>query len=357
MSWYYADNNERRGPVEDAAFQELVRAGTVKPDTLVWREGMTNWIPYSQAVPSAGAPASTVEGGVRCAQCGGTFAATDVISIAGRSICAACKPRAVQQMVEGADAAGSTIDPLKLLEDVRARGGYRIGIGDVFGRAWKLVKANLGPCIGTTLLAYFVMMIAQQCLSIIGACLVQGPIFGGLFLYFLKQLRGEPAVVGDAFIGFNKPHFGQLALCGTVQLLSVFAIMAVILVPAFIIAIPQMSRHTGNVNDFPSEFPVAFVIAILVAIIPLMYLTMSWILSYAFIIDKGVRFWPAMELSRKLVAMNFGGWILLMIVNFLLAMAGVLALCVGLLFVMPVAFCVMAVIYEDIVSMYTGPKA
>ena len=111
MSWYYAENNDRRGPVEDAAFQDLVRAGTIKPETLVWREGMPNWIPHSQTGGTPVAVAVPVEGGVRCSQCGGTFPPSDVITIAGRAICATCKPRAVQQMVEGADAAGSTIDP------------------------------------------------------------------------------------------------------------------------------------------------------------------------------------------------------------------------------------------------------
>ena len=29
MSWYYAENNERRGPLDEADFQALVTAGTI----------------------------------------------------------------------------------------------------------------------------------------------------------------------------------------------------------------------------------------------------------------------------------------------------------------------------------------
>ena len=346
MSWYYAENNDRRGPVEDAAFQDLVRAGTIKPETLVWREGMPNWIPYSQVGGAAVAAAAPIEGGVRCSQCGGSFPASDVITIAGRAICATCKPRAVQQMVEGADAAGSTIDPEKLLADVRARGGYRMSAGDVLSRSWQTVKKNLWPCIGTTLLVYFTMMAAQQCLSLIGACLVMGPCFGGLYYYFIKQLRGEPAILGDAFLGFKKPHWGQLALAGTVQTLIVTAVVAVLIVPAFFIFMPQMQENPGSL-------PAGFIVWCIVAAVPVMYLTMSWMMSYAFIIDKGLRFWPAMELSRKLVNMRLGGWILLMIFISLLSIAGVLALCVGVIFVLPVTVCSFMVVYEDILSLRT----
>jgi hypothetical protein len=347
MSWYYADNNERRGPIESPAFEELVRNGTIKPETLVWREGMPNWLPYGQVSGAAGAgtPAGAIPtgaaGGVRCSSCGNLFPASDIITIAGRAVCATCKPRVVQQMVEGADAGGAGIVPAKLLADMRARGGYRIDIGSVLSRAWAVVKRNLGPCIGTTLLVYLVIMVAQQCLSIIGQCLVMGPAFGGLFLYFLKQLRGQPAIVGDAFVGFNKPHYGQLALAGTVQALTGGLIAAILIVPAAIFYSARISEN---------EFPFGFIAWCIVASLPLIYLTICWILSFAFIIDQRLRFWDAMELSRKLVNMNLGGWIILMIVNFLLAMAGVLAVCLGLLFVMPVLVCSLMVIYEDILA-------
>lgn len=346
MSWYYAENNDRKGPIDETAFQDLVRGGTIKPDTLVWREGMANWTPYSQVAAPGAAPVSAagqVEGGVRCSQCGGVFPASDVIFIAGRSICATCKPRAVQQMVEGADAAGSTIDPEKLLAEVRARGGYNLEIGTTISHAWQTVKKNLWPCIGTAVLVYFVMMAGQQCLSLIGTSLIMGPCFGGLYYYFIKQLRNEPAVLGDAFLGFKKPHWGQLALVGTMQTLIVALIAGILIAPAFFLFMPKIQ---GN----PGTFPPGFIAWCFVAMIPVFYLTTAWILSYAFVIDKGLKFWPAMELSRKLVNMRFGSWFGLMLVNGLLAMAGTLALCVGVLFVLPVSICSIMVVYEDILA-------
>jgi uncharacterized RDD family membrane protein YckC len=46
MNWYYAIENDRRGPVSQAEFEVLVSNGTIRPDALVWREGMADWVPY-----------------------------------------------------------------------------------------------------------------------------------------------------------------------------------------------------------------------------------------------------------------------------------------------------------------------
>lgn len=62
MQWFYANNGQRSGPVSDAEFQALVSAGTIGPETLVWRQGMANWQPYRDvAVTSVVPPGLTGE--------------------------------------------------------------------------------------------------------------------------------------------------------------------------------------------------------------------------------------------------------------------------------------------------------
>ncbi len=58
MKWYYSDAGQQIGPIDDAAFQELVRRGVIRDDTQVWREGMAGWAPYSTVKPAA--PAAPV---------------------------------------------------------------------------------------------------------------------------------------------------------------------------------------------------------------------------------------------------------------------------------------------------------
>lgn len=59
MKWYYAGNDGQRvGPLTETEFQAAVRDGQVKPDSLVWTQGMGDWLPYSDpAVPRPAAPA------------------------------------------------------------------------------------------------------------------------------------------------------------------------------------------------------------------------------------------------------------------------------------------------------------
>lgn len=51
MRWYYANNNQRQGPVGEFEFARLVREGVIKSDTLVWRQGMPDWQTYAEAAP------------------------------------------------------------------------------------------------------------------------------------------------------------------------------------------------------------------------------------------------------------------------------------------------------------------
>ncbi len=119
MSWYYAENNERRGPIEDAAFQTLVATGTITPETLVWREGYADWLPFSKAPASANtsrpAPVDTagplatmepVSSAAACSQCGRLFPADDMVSYENRYVCADCKPAFFQKIKEGASVVG-----------------------------------------------------------------------------------------------------------------------------------------------------------------------------------------------------------------------------------------------------------
>lgn len=110
MNWYYVDGGQQAGPVDDAQLVELNRSGKIQPDTLVWREGMTNWQPYQSvmgASPGAAAggvaPAAALTGNeVVCAECGGIFNVQDTIQHGNIRVCANCKPILMQKLAEGA---------------------------------------------------------------------------------------------------------------------------------------------------------------------------------------------------------------------------------------------------------------
>lgn len=43
MTWYYVQDGERRGPVDDDALEALIQQGVLGPDSLVWRAGWVDW--------------------------------------------------------------------------------------------------------------------------------------------------------------------------------------------------------------------------------------------------------------------------------------------------------------------------
>jgi len=42
-AWHYAWAGKSEGPVDDLAIRDLIRAGRIKADTLIWSEGMADW--------------------------------------------------------------------------------------------------------------------------------------------------------------------------------------------------------------------------------------------------------------------------------------------------------------------------
>jgi len=144
MQWYYAQEGQQVGPVDDAGLQQLVNAGTITPETLVWHAGMANWAAYSTVAPAA-APAAApglaqflakptepaapdqaaeedeefpatpgittvlasrraalAEESGKCTECGRTFPLTEMVRYENALICGTCKPLFFQRLREGA---------------------------------------------------------------------------------------------------------------------------------------------------------------------------------------------------------------------------------------------------------------
>jgi len=46
--WYYAANDEQKGPINESELKENFAGNKLPIDTLVWKEGMDNWVPANQ---------------------------------------------------------------------------------------------------------------------------------------------------------------------------------------------------------------------------------------------------------------------------------------------------------------------
>jgi uncharacterized membrane protein len=130
---------------------------------------------------------------------------------------------------------------------------------------WETAKANFLPILGVSLLIGICAGVIGiiPIVGMLASLFLTGVFYGGLYFYILKRKRGEPTEVGDAFSGFTVA-FGQLALA------------------TFVVT-------------------VLTVIAFFCLILPGIYLAVCWAFTYLLIREKGLQFWDAMELGRKVV--------------------------------------------------------
>ena len=361
MNWYYVSNGQQAGPVDDAQLAELARNGSVLFDTLIWREGMDNWQSYGQVhVPSAPPPVAppptippahyTPPGAALCSECGGTFALDQVIRYENRFVCAACKPIFFQRLREGGTLAG----PVRggaTEADILAR-DYQVDVGACLTRAWEMFKANAGPMIGASILVYLCLMASNiiPYLGIVLGLILTGPLIGGLWLFYIKLVRNQPARVGDAFGGFG-PRFWQFSLAQLIPSLLAFGMMMMFGIVAGL-ALPAIALSQGGRVGSSSGLPAFLIIfggfGVLIAGVVMCYFNTCWLFALPLVGDKGMQFWPALQLSRRVVNKHWWQTFWLLIVSGLLMMAGALACLVGMLVTGPVAVSMIACHYDRV---------
>jgi hypothetical protein len=140
-----------------------------------------------------------------------------------------------------------------------------VQIGRCLSQSWKLLSANFGLLFGATSLVWLIGIICQFVpFAGIVYSVMRGVLYGGLYLIFLSRIRGQPAAASDVFAGFRLA-FVQLLLAGFLSaLLSTLGVCCCLILPGI-------------------------------------YLFIAWIFSVPLVADKGMEFWSAMELSRKVV--------------------------------------------------------
>jgi len=195
---------------------------------------------------------------------------------------------------------------------------YTIQIGSCISRGWALVKANFWLLVGASFVS---LLLAGGCgVPYIGpaiSLIIGGPMLGGLYALILKKIRGQSATFGDAFVGFS------------------------------IAFVPLMLAHIVSGS--------LVMVGFLLLIIPGIYLVIAWQFTLALVIDKKIDFWPAMELSRKVVSQHWWVFFGLLIVSVLIILLGCVCCLVGVFIAIPVGLAAMMYAYEDIFGSKTTP--
>ncbi|MBR0711290.1 GYF domain-containing protein [Bradyrhizobium liaoningense] len=83
-SWFYASEGKQQGPFPEGQFRDLIAQGVVRPDTLVWTEGMAGWQKAAEipGLVGGGAPPMVPGGGPPAMGAGGYAGAASGGSLA-----------------------------------------------------------------------------------------------------------------------------------------------------------------------------------------------------------------------------------------------------------------------------------
>ena len=222
--------------------------------------------------------------------------------------------------------------------------------GDCVSNAWELVKRNYGMYLGISVIS----IILSGCIPCISIFLT-GPILGGIFYVVLRDMRGEPVEFGMMFKGFEK--FVPLMVVGVVS--SIPDIIAQVL--RIGVQLGQVGLDNSRDSDFqffqPSdpEFAIASGVLILIALIAFVFVIFAcaWRVLLFFAIPLALEHdldpIQAMKLSARAAFSNLGGLILLFILEFLIALLGLVMCLLGVFFIsIPVIYVANAFAYRQV---------
>jgi len=169
------------------------------------------------------------------------------------------------------------------------------------GAGWELVKADLGNYLLISLLFFLLN----------GVPLIQGALIAGFHIYTMKKLMRRPGDVGDLFKGFN--YFVPTLVASLLIGLFTFVGFLLLIIPGLVVA--AMYKFT-----------------------------------YLFIVDKRMSFWQAMQASHDVVRRDYFGFVMFLILVFLVNFLGFCCFFVGLLVTAPVTFAAITAAYSEIVG-------
>lgn len=185
----------------------------------------------------------------------------------------------------------------------------RFEIGAMLSSAWGLFTENVGILIGATALVWAIIAVAGGFTWGLAHVVLTGPMLLGYAALILGVARGQHPDFNVLFSGFQRFLPALIANL----LISVFCAIGTTL-----------------------------------CIIPGIFVMMVYKLTYFYMHDKALDFWPAMEASRKTIMKDFGAWLIVLLVVMGINAAGAMVCGVGLLVTFPVTSLMLALAYEQV---------
>ncbi len=313
ITWYYSKGSQQNGPVPQEDLVSLIGTGTVGPTDLVWREGMTDWLPVAQVPELAPPPPVPTPEAIRPPVPAGGLPLNPYQAPASSWVEA--QPVAGDEIIPGSD----PIDAMGCLK-----------------RAWELTKRHFGLLIATGLI-YAVLSggfdAATSAALGVNAEADPGiapdsqgsvPTGPGLLQWAVSSLV-------DLFLGLGLARIGLNLVSGKAADVSMLFGEGRKLVPMAAASIMYYAMVIGG---------------LLLLIVPGIYLALRFSQFGPAIVDKDMGAIESLKYSARLTEGNKMNLLGLFVLCFLAVLAGILALLVGLLAALPVVYLAPYVAYR-----------
>jgi len=190
--------------------------------------------------------------------------------------------------------------------------GYDFDVKDSFRKGWEIFKLN-----AVNSLAYMMFIISIQLLVVLYlpeftlfySILLFPALIGGFFLIANKTSQNEPVIYPDFFQGFR--YYIPMVLINVVG-------------------------------------QVLIALGIFLLIVPGIFLMVSYMFSFLIALFAGTDFWQSLELSRKIIYLQFKKFFILFLVLLLINALGALMMFVGLLVTVPLSMYVLYAAFESV---------
>ena len=327
MQWFYVKDGQQVGPVQDAEFQRLVRLRTIADDTLVWHEGMANWLPFGQVTDDdlgkikhklriAGVSTQRVA----CGQCGREFPTEELVPYGQQYVCAECKPEFFQRVQEGAPTPGGGLGATPN-RDLMAHARQSLA-----GRWW----FSVGVLFAQQMLAGLVMAI-PFCIGHLVYLAIAGPLALGAAVFFLAVARDSKPQFVMLFQGFTR--FGTALGSFLCVLLFIFLWALFLVIPGIVGALSYsvlshgFTRFGMTMGSF--LFILLFILLALLFAIPAFIAALSYSMTFYVLADDALvgsleaikrskRMMQGMKWKLFCLLLRFLGWVLLCILPYVL---------------------------------------
>jgi Predicted integral membrane protein len=225
--------------------------------------------------------------------------------------------------------------------------------------AWNLIKPNYGMYLGIAVLAW-IMVTCIPCVNFF----IMGPVMGGVYYVLLRDMRGEPVDFGMMFKGFEK--FGSTLAVGLIQAIPGIVYQIIDLFANVSMKMMELGNiPTGRSGDFYQSsssdalFAGGVLIFYLIFVFVYALIAAIWAISFVFaiplVMEHDLGPIDALKLSAKAAWSNVFGVIFLAFLVWIMLVLGVLALCIGIFFVLPMVTSSFAFAYRQVFPALNAP--